>query len=120
MSDYVRPSPKNSVSALPPTLAKGMTAMDSICVVPALPRQYQIPAATIATNKTATATTQYLRAEACWVAAGNTAPDFPDPVSLLRAFTSAAAEAGPEIADAGGIIAGLAVLADLLVLTPRG
>ncbi len=66
------------MSALPPELENGITAMDSICDVLDLARQYQIPAAAIAMNKTTTAATQYLRAEAFWVAAGNTATDFPD------------------------------------------
>src|SRR5258708_39929020 len=77
--------------------------MDSICDVPALARQYQTPAAAIAINKMSTAATQYLRAEASWVAAGNIATDFPDSVSRSRRFESARgseAKTGPEIARA--------------------
>lgn len=73
------------MSALLPELENGITAMDSICDVLDLARQYQIPAA-IAMNKTTTAATQYLRAEAFWVAAGNTATDFPDSESRWVQF----------------------------------
>src|SRR5258708_40215025 len=78
--------------------------MDSICDVPALARQYQTPAAAIAINKMSTAATQYLRAEASWVAAGNIATDFPDSVSRSRRVESARgseAKTGPEIARTG-------------------
>src|SRR5258708_28307374 len=78
--------------------------MDSICDVPALARQYQTPVAAMAMNKTTTAATQYLRAEASWVAAGNIATDFPDSVSRVRRFESARgseAKTGPEIARTG-------------------
>ncbi len=67
--------------------------MDSICEALALPCQYQIPAAAIAMNKTTTAVTQYLRADAFSVAAGNVVTDFPDSDSRLRRFKSARSSA---------------------------
>src|ERR1017187_4586900 len=60
MSDSVRPSLSKSVSALPPTLVNGITAMDSICGVLALPRQYHI-AAPAAMSRTATMGTKKLQ-----------------------------------------------------------
>src|ERR1022692_4477506 len=50
--------------------------MDSICAALDLPRQYQIPAATIAMITTATAATPYFRAGGTWTVADDmAAPD---------------------------------------------
>src|ERR1700732_4079390 len=93
INDSVRPSLRKSASALPPTLANGITAMDSICDGLDLARQYQIPPAAITMNKTTTAVTQYFPTDALWVAVGSSATHFPDSASLLRRFKSARSSA---------------------------
>src|ERR1039457_3028475 len=60
MNDSESPSLSKSASALPPTLVNGITAMESICGVVDLPRQYHI-AAPAAMSRTTTMGTKYLQ-----------------------------------------------------------
>ena len=77
------------VSAEPPMLANGITAMDSICDGVDLPRANHSQAPAVAISKTTTAANQYLWAETFWDANGCAAPDCPDSVWRFSRFKSA-------------------------------
>ena len=101
--DSVRPSLSKSVSALPPELENGITAMDSIWEAALdLLRQNQVPAAATITRAAIAAAIQYLRD---WLAAGDCAVvERAESKPPLCPSTERTDEAGArEIADPGWI-----------------